>query len=91
MSEFCEVCECDPCDCYDGCPPAQSVIKKIWYAYILKNGTYFVPRAPTFCMARERIDKFKSQLNVEPLIVNPREWELLTKDNPLEYLEDKNV
>ena len=40
MSEFCEVCECDPCDCYDGCPPDQSVIKKIGYAYILKNGTY---------------------------------------------------
>ena len=91
MKEYCEVCECDPCDCYDGCPPDQSVIKKIGYSYILKNGTYFVPRAPTFCMARERNDKFKSQLNVEPLIVNPREWELLTKDNPLEYLEDKNV
>ena len=91
MSEYCEVCECDPCDCYDGCPPDQSVIKKIGYAYILKNGTYFVPRAPTFCMARERNDKFKSQLNVEPLIVNPREWELLTRDNALEYLEYKDV
>ena len=42
-------------------------------------------------MARERNDKFKSQLNVEPLIVNPREWELLTENNPLEYLEDENV
>jgi len=91
MNEYCEVCECDPCDCYDGCPPDQVVIKKIGYAYIKKDGTYFVPRAPSFCMARERNDKFKSQLNVEPLIVNPREWELLTRDNPLEYLEAENV
>ena len=91
MKEYCEVCECDPCDCYDGCPPDQVVIKKIGYAYIKKDGTYFVPRAPSFCMARERNDKFKSQLNVEPLIVNPLEWVLLTKNNPLEYLEDENV
>ena len=91
MKEYCEVCECDPCDCYDGCPPVESVVKKIGYAYIIKNGTYFVPRAPTFCMARERNEKFKSQLNVEPLIVNPREWELLTRNNSLEYLENKDV
>ena len=91
MNEYCDVCECDPCDCYDGCPPEQKVIKKIGYAYVLKDGIYFVPRAPSFCIARERNDKFKSQLNVEPLIVNPREWELLTQNNPLEYLEDENV
>ena len=91
MDEYCDVCECDPCDCYDGCPPTQVVVKKIGYAYVFKEGTYFVPRAPSFCMARERKSKFKSQLNVEPLIVNPREWELLTRDNSLEYLEDEDV
>ena len=91
MNEYCDVCECDPCDCYDGCQPEQKIVKKIGYAYVLKDGIYFVPRAPTFCMARERNDKFKSQLNVEPLIVNPREWELLTQNSSPEYLEDENV
>ena len=91
MDQYCDVCECDPCDCYDGYPPTQVAVKKIGYAYVFKDGTYFVPRAPSFCMARERNDKFKSQLNVEPLIVNPREWELLTRDNSLEYLEDEDV
>lgn len=91
MNEYCEVCECDPCDCHDGCEPIRSVVKRPGYVYVLKDGTYFVPRAPTFCMARERNNKFKSELNVEPLIVNPREWELLTRNNPLEYLEEKDV
>jgi hypothetical protein len=91
MNEYCDVCECDPCDCYDGCPPGQKPLKKIGYAYVLKDGTYFVPRAPSFCIARERNDKFKSKLNVEPLIVNPREWELLTKNNSVEYFETKDV
>ena len=91
MSEYCDLCECDPCDCYDGCEPQQKATIKIGYVYVLKDGTYFVPRAPTFCIARERNDKFKSILNVEPLIVNPREWELLTRDNALEYLEYKDV
>ena len=37
------------------------------------------------------IKTIKKKLNVEPLIVNPREWELLTQNNPLEYLEDEDV
>ena len=91
MNKYCVVCECDPCDCHDGCEPIQPVIKKSGYAYVLKDETYFVPRALSFCIARERNEKFKSQLNVEPLIVNPREWELLTRNNSLEYLEYKDV
>jgi len=91
MNNYCDVCECDPCDCYDGHPPVPVVPKKAGYAYIVKDGIYFTPRAPTFCMARERNDKFKSKLNVEPLIVNPREWELLTENNALEYLEIDDV
>lgn len=91
MNKYCEVCGCDPCDCYDGCPPVPPVPKKAGYAYVLKDGTYFVPRAPSFCIARERNERFKLIFNIEPLIVNPREWELLTRDSPLEYLEVKDV
>ena len=61
----------------------------IKYQYILleEKKRYYVPRAPSMCEARERDALFEKYLSVSPLIVNPRTWELLLKENKVKYLE----
>ena len=48
------------------------------YEYIIYKDRYFVPRAPSMCEARERNEIFLEHLGVEPFIVSPLEWELLS-------------
>lgn len=48
------------------------------YEFIIYNDHYYVPRAPSLCEARERSKEFKKRFDVEPMIVSPLEWELLT-------------
>lgn len=61
------------------------------YAYIKKDEDYYVPRASSFCEARERNELFKSTLGVEPLVVGLFEWNYLTMTFTIEYLEISNV
>jgi len=84
---FCEVCECDPCDCYDGCPPEEQKVKHI-YIYDEQKEFYYVPRAPSLCEARTRASIFMKHLGVEPLIVNPETWEILTSKFKTKLLEE---
>ena len=87
MSEYCEVCECDPCDCYDGCMPEKLVMKHV-YIYDDNKDFYYVPRAPSLCEARTRASIFMKHLGVEPLIVNPQTWELLSSEFKIKHLEE---
>ena len=48
------------------------------YEFIIYNDYYYVPRAPSLCEARERSEAFKEHFNIEPTIVSPLEWELLS-------------
>jgi hypothetical protein len=88
MSEYCEVCDCDPCDCYDNCEPEKPKMK---YAYINKEEIYYVPRAPSFCQARERNELFQKILGIEPYIVGLAEWNYLTLQYSVEHLEVDDV
>jgi len=87
MSEFCEVCECDPCDCYDGWEPEVCTMKHV-YIYDQQREFYYVPRAPSLCEARTRASIFMKHLGVEPLIVNPQTWELLCLEFKTKFLEE---
>ena len=84
---FCEVCECDPCDCYDGCPPEELKVKHV-YIYDDQKDFYYVPRAPSLCEARTRASIFMKHLGVEPLIVNPQTWEILSAEFNAKFLEE---
>jgi hypothetical protein len=56
------------------------------YEFIIYRQTYYVPRAPSLCEARERQEVFKEHFDTEPVIVSPLEWELLmTKTNVLTF------
>jgi hypothetical protein len=48
------------------------------YEYIVYKDIYYVPRAPSLCEARERDEFFKKHFEVEPMIVGPFEWEILS-------------
>jgi hypothetical protein len=87
MNEYCEVCECDPCDCYDGCLPEDIKVK---YAYIYdkEKEYYYVPRMGSLCEARTRSAIFQKHFGDEPLIVNPATWEALMLENKVRYLEE---
>ncbi len=61
------------------------------YAYIISNENYYVPRAPSFCQARERNDLFLEKLNIEPMVVSPAEWNILTSMCEIKYLEVDDV
>lgn len=87
MSEFCEVCECDPCDCYDGYSPEESAMKHV-YIYDEQKEFYYVPRAPSLCEARTRASIFMKHFGDEPLIVNPQTWEILSKTHSVRFLEE---
>ncbi len=87
MSEHCEVCDCDPCDCYDGFPPEELKMNYI-YIYDESKEFYYVPRAPSICEARTRASIFMKHFGDDPLIVNPATWEMLTAKFKVKYLED---
>jgi len=61
------------------------------YAYVIKDKNYFVPRAASFCQARERNAVFLEQLGVQPLIVSPFEWNIISSTNQVLYLEVDDV
>jgi hypothetical protein len=87
MSGYCEVCECDPCDCYDGCVPEDTKMIKYEYIHNEKRDVYYVPRAPSLCEARTRESMFMKYLGTEPYIASPMEWEILLKTFKVKYLE----
>ena len=82
---FCEACECDPCDCH---PASEDPVMKHAYIYDDIKEYYYVPRAPSLCEARTRASIFMKHLGVEPLIVNPQTWELLTSKFKIKLLEE---
>lgn len=58
------------------------------YEYIELNGNMYVPRMPSMCDARIRNDLFLKLKGTEPLIVGPREWELLSFISEIKILKD---
>ena len=84
---FCEVCECDPCDCYDGCLPEEQKVKHV-YIYDEKRNFYYVPRAPSLCEARTRASIFMKHFGDEPLIASPQLWNILLEKFKVRYLEE---
>ena len=61
------------------------------YTYIIYNDIYYVPRMPSLCEAREREEIFVKEFGVEPFIVGPFEWELLSTKFEMLTFEVKNV
>jgi hypothetical protein len=57
------------------------------YIYDKKRNFYYVPRMPSMCAARERDSLFMKFLGESPLIVGPRDWELLLRENKIKHLE----
>lgn len=82
---FCEVCECSPCDCH---PSSEDKVVKHVYIYDDQKDFYYVPRAPSLCEARTRASIFMKHLGVEPLIVNPQTWEILSAEFKAKFLEE---
>jgi hypothetical protein len=86
MSDFCEVCECDPCDCHG----AERGDQKMKHEYIYDEDRkfYYVPRAPSVCEARVRSLIFMKHFGDEPLICNPQVWDMLKAKHKVRYLEE---
>ena len=61
------------------------------YKFIIYNNNYYVPRAPSLCEARARSEEFKKRFDVEPMIVSPLEWELLTTKSTILTLHTSDV
>ena len=61
------------------------------YKFIIHNNNYYVPRAPSLCEARQRNEAFIKQFDVEPMIISPLEWELLTTKYSILTLYAANV
>jgi len=61
------------------------------YEFIIYNDYYFVPRAPSLCEARAREEAFKNQFDVEPLIIGPFEWEMLSQKTAVLTLHVSDV
>lgn len=61
------------------------------YTYIKYNDIYYVPRMPSLCEAREREEIFVEKFGVEPFIVGPFEWELLSTKYEMLTLEADDV
>jgi len=57
------------------------------YVYNEKRKVYYVPRAPSLCAARERDVLFEKYLGDSPVIISPRDWEILLKQFKIRYLE----
>ena len=58
------------------------------YIYDDNKEFYYVPRAPSLCEARTRASIFMKHLGIEPLIVNPQTWELLSSEFKIKHLEE---
>lgn len=61
------------------------------YEFIIYKDMYYVPRAPSICEARKRSEDFKKQFDVEPMIVGPFEWEMLSQKTAVLTLHVSNV
>ena len=61
------------------------------YEFIIYKENYYVLRAPSLCEARARQEAFEKHFNVEPVIVSPLEWELLTIKSKVLRLEVPDV
>ena len=86
MSEFCEVCECDPCDCHGQTEEETAMAYE--YIYDELRNWYYVPRAPSVCAARTRASIFQKHFGDEPLILNPQTWKLMLDKYKVKYLEE---
>ena len=58
------------------------------YAYIIdEKGFYYVPRPNSVCGGQVRHQAFKEVLQVEPAIISPTAWELLSLRYEVKTLE----
>ena len=58
------------------------------YEYILsEKDRYFVPRLSSICESIARNTAFKTEFNIEPLIVNPRVWAWLKNKHAIKLLQ----
>lgn len=58
------------------------------YAYIIDDkGYYYVPRPNSVCAGQKRHEVFKQKLEVEPAIISPTAWELLSLRYETKILE----
>jgi len=87
MNEYCEACECDPCDCHGRYYPSEESKMNYIYIYDERREFYYVPRAPSFCEAKTRSSIFMKHFGDEPLIVSPEAWEVLKEKFKTKYLE----
>lgn len=86
MSDFCEVCECDPCDCHG--QTEEEIAMTYEYIHDESKNWYYVPRAPSLCEARTRSSIFQKHFGDEPLIVTPMVWEMMKSEHGVKYLEE---
>ena len=58
------------------------------YSYIIdEKGFYYVPRPNSVCGGQARHRAFKEALQVEPAIISPTAWELLSLRYEVKTLE----
>jgi hypothetical protein len=88
MNKYCEICECDPCDCHGNHDPLEGQVMKHEYIYDNNREFYYVPRAPSACEARTRASIFLKHFGDTPLIVNPKAWQVLSEKFKIKYLEE---
>ena len=77
MNNYCEACDCDPCDCHgvetqDFTPPSTT------YVYIPYGDILYVPRASSLCEARDREEFLEDRFDKDVMPVSPFEWEILS-------------
>jgi len=89
MDSYCEVCDCDPCDC-DGMETEDMPKEKKTYSFIRYKDSLYVPRASSFCEARERSEFLEDKFDKEVIIVGPFEWEILSTKMGCETIEVEN-
>ena len=86
MNDFCECCECDPCDCHG--QTEKEIAMTYEYIYDESKNWYYVPRAPSVCEARTRSSIFQNHFGDEPLIVSPEVWQMMKSEHGVKYLEE---
>ena len=58
------------------------------YAYIIDDkGFHYVPRPNSVCGGQKRHQIFKEKLDIEPTIISPTAWELLSLRYEIKILE----
>jgi hypothetical protein len=57
------------------------------YEYIEFKGNIYAPRMASLCEARTRSEIFLQHKGKDPLIVSPREWDLLVSLSEVKHLE----